>query len=312
MPVEDQEAVQARLLAQQEAERQAQLREGIRGGDDAIGDSFVNTDDEVQQQITEGRTKTYTVGADEYTDIEDETGLIQRTIKHTDENEHVITTVITYSQGKMTKKTVKDEQEGTETVLSYDDNEELSEKTVLKDGNSLEQTTFKKIEDGTYGEVVQISTKKQDGSKVEILANEIDKDGNFEDEDFCERTNIAITGEKDGVRLSENNNLRRLINDRDGVVVINYDGTSITAYDKGELQEVDRKVVAEANPDAKHFGEVEVVNPLEITTPVQNSFSQVLQHMDKVINKNQSPENFEYDNTKILCRSKYRKCSRNV
>lgn len=223
--------------------------------------------------------------------------LVQSIIRHVEENETVVETVIIYKAGKVFSKTVKNLKDNTETFTTYDDEEFPKKETVVKDGKEIKTIEYKtEDDDPNYGRVVVIDENNfaegKKTSRIVTRATKIDKNGKWDDEDFRQREIFEYGVGKYSVRIAEDGNLRELRNDKDGIVLINYDGNSITAFDNNELAETGRELVAEANPNATVYGEA-VVAPLA-TSPLQRSLGQVFAHMDKVVSGN-TPEQFKYD-----------------
>ena len=167
--------------------------------------------------------KEYAEGADtvveKYEGEQIQENLREKIIKHTDENQNVVETVITYSKGKPIRKEVK------------------------KNGNTFESSTIEADEDG-----YTITTKKTGGSKITTNVKNLDDNGNFSDEDFISRTTILLSGERRTVRIAEEGNIREIINNREGTVVVNYAGNSITDFDNNLLEETDRRNVGLSAP----------------------------------------------------------------
>ncbi len=227
---------------------QAKLNEALNGNrNSGVGDVVEITTETTLTQDGNVRTeggllvKEYSQGSD--TVIEKYEGeltqekLKEKIVKHTDENQHVITTVINYTNGKISKKTVTDETDNLETIIEYDASGLPKEKEIYKNGEITESIKYHTIdEDGQN--YVGIETTTSDGKTITTVAKKVDEDGNFTDDDFVRRiirdssgTNIISRNEEGNLKLT----VHRGQPDQQ---VITYNGANLSDYENGNLQVV--------------------------------------------------------------------------
>ncbi|MBO6273582.1 hypothetical protein J6O48_12510 [bacterium] len=138
--------------------------------------------------------------------------LAQRTILH-QEGEDVIETVITYINGTPSSKTIK------------------------KNGNTKETSTYSEDNiDGYGGHVIIITTDKtkSDGSRIRTIVSNVDKNGNFTDEAFLQRKTTALSGKITFVSKDDAGNIRVKTGNSTKI----YNGSSITQFDNNQLNPI--------------------------------------------------------------------------
>ena len=233
---QDTEALEAQRLAQLESERQAQLASNLRGENEtATEDTFTAEDKRDEQAITQGNKKTYIAeNGDEVIETYVENVLVEQITKHIEGDGKVVEIVISYANGKPTKKVVKeadvettelyeDEQLTEKVIRQTDDNNNVIESTISyqngrptkkvekENGNTVSTSTYeeKVSEDGST--VVVVTKESPDRTKTQITVSETDNNGDINSLDIISKTIEKPNGEKESFYKTEEGNVAHKI-----------------------------------------------------------------------------------------------------
>ena len=193
---------------------QAELTKHLSGEQDSYnyGWEIEHTQTSSVVVLNNKNKTTYTdTNGNEVTEYKDGEALIERIIKHTDKNNNIIETVISYVQGKPSSVTKK------------------------KNGNTTESSKYKYKTTDEGVEFIEVTTTMSDKSQTTTFAFQADENGNIDDNDLISRTKTGING-----TITTINKKYGLLNEEiirtNGKIIENvYNGDEVEKYDSGNL-----------------------------------------------------------------------------
>ncbi|MBO6181525.1 hypothetical protein J6O86_07555 [bacterium] len=204
------ENLKARLATLSEQQLQAELSKSLSGnnkGEWYTGVMLEHNESVIMRNNHDQTTYTDDNG-NEISELKDGDEVLERTIKSTDDKGNVFETTVTFSGGRPLTQ------------------------TKTKNGNTTETTTYRYNDDAEVP-FVTVETKKADKSKVMTNVLEVDKNGNFDNEDFIDRKTKLLDGTEISV-TKENGHLT------EEVTKFGKEKTT-TVYNGDNIQDLDSK-----------------------------------------------------------------------
>ncbi len=218
------ENLKARLAALSEKQLQAELNKVLTNNKNwrSFDGVEITTSTKEEQAVTTGETVSHykNEAGDEVTEKKQGETLLERVIKHTDENNKVIETVITYQEGKPVRKTKKE------------------------NGETVSTTSYTKNSADNGVEYFTVNTENKDGSQDIINTAFIGQNGELYELGIIDKTTISNGEEVKTFRQkvnSGNNEIVMFVEQRktsDGKTLIKmFDNMSYSNYQTGNTQE---------------------------------------------------------------------------